>query len=130
MNLEPNELRIGNLVYWNIPEKVGVPHVIKAILPNTYHTSPISVGKHEDYLPIPLTKERLLKFGFEKCSDNEHYFIGHHGFCLIYDGDDWCMEPRIDDSLLIAYCKYVHQLQNLYFALTGQELTFKETLNG
>ena len=26
------------------------------------------------------------------------------------------------DNKIIANCKYVHQLQNLYFALTGEEL--------
>jgi len=69
--------------------------------------------------PIPLTEEWLLKFGFEKLEgwDDMYYFqIGdfqiHEYNVSGYEFDDFDI-------------KNVHQLQNLYFALTGEELTIK-----
>ena len=72
----------------------------------------------EDYHPIPLTEEWLTELGFRN-----------------YDVNKW----DTDAMTLLKYdegCKYlanhlhvnifyVHQLQNLYFALTGNELTLK-----
>lgn len=51
--------------------------------------------------PIPLTEEWLSRFGL---NDNQHTRI---------------TIPR--------NIKYVHQLQNLFFALTGEELVLKTT---
>ena len=77
--------------------------------------------------PIPLTEEILLKCGFEKgyimyfiricetrCYLRPSYRGGYYyGIC-----------PYIE----LRDCKtiqYLHQLQNLYFALTGKELEIK-----
>lgn len=78
-----------------------------------------------DITPIEVTPEILEKTGFEKSGDGQHYFIGHFGFCLIFDGSDWCMKPRINDDMVIAYCKHLHQLQNLFYCLTAKELQIK-----
>jgi len=71
---------------------------------------------------IPLTEEWLLKFG-----------------AIVYDFDHQPNQYRISERLFVtrdghfydygANVKllYIHQLQNLYFALTGEELTIKET---
>lgn len=75
--------------------------------------------------PIPLTEEWLIKFGFK-----------------IYGKDDIPNSPsdwnwgKIGFNISLTYetkkvqytninLEYVHQLQNLYFALTGQELIIK-----
>lgn len=85
--------------------------------------------------PLPITEQWLLKFGFEekdfeamdyipetyysKISNNgDKINIGtqpYYNFTLNYDGD-FCSNEIL----------YVHQLQNLYFALTGEELILKE----
>jgi hypothetical protein len=72
--------------------------------------------------PIELTEEWLLKFGF-KTHDKHDYFIDisdssvFHFWFSVYSGDGFYYIDAFDIKL-----KYVHQLQNLYFALTGQEL--------
>lgn len=77
--------------------------------------------------PILLTEEWLLKFGFDEGSDivGECYFINEFtpSDVTIYriDGDLYYMNGST--PIIISY---VHQLQNLYFALTGEELTVKE----
>jgi hypothetical protein len=69
---------------------------------------------------IPLTEEWLLKFGFRL--DNIHY---------TKDDVDLLMSTQMFSNELIGFfyspndrleIKHVHQLQNLYFALTGEEL--------
>lgn len=76
-------------------------------------------GVNEDeYKPIPLTEEWLLKFGFV-CHPwgwvNEQIGIRLTLHSFIYKNDNGA-------NIKI---KHVHQLQNLFFALTGEELTLK-----
>jgi hypothetical protein len=77
------------------------------------------------YKPIPLTEEWLLKFGFKKRDMlSSILFDMKNPRFSIY------LNPPIDKSnkwniLGIeknVNIQYVHQLQNLYFALTGEEL--------
>lgn len=77
--------------------------------------------------PIPLTEEWLLKFGFEKEYD-KFMFSKDKLTILIREHDTFNPNGRVYwNSWTIKECQpeYVHQLQNLYFALTGEELTFK-----
>ena len=71
--------------------------------------------------PIPLTEEWLVKFGFENGTTQDLKVITNatitkngmrEGVWNLYLGHN-----AIDVNF-----KYVHQLQNLYFALTGNEL--------
>ena len=77
--------------------------------------------------PIPLTEEWLLRFGFEKIIDNEFtlryelkkdqrfdYFLPKHNLKTF--------GLRFQGSTFFDVVKYLHQLQNLYFALCGKEL--------
>jgi hypothetical protein len=121
--MKSSELRIENLVYWDIPQKVNVAHRVMGIVNGRLQTIPISLGnKIEDYLPIPLTEEWLLKFGFTKVSTNYEC-----GFLLLWGNlktgtvDFVLTEPHSNKRHITAL-RYVHQLQNLYFALTGEEL--------
>ena len=68
--------------------------------------------------PIPLTEEWLLKFGFDKI-DFQFIKNGIKLFPIrdLYYRGNFPIKSDI---------KYVHQLQNLYFALTGEELTIKD----
>jgi len=76
--------------------------------------------------PIPLTPDWLDRAGFEEFDDDGGYelksdmAIQLHYAYLSDDGYDF-----IFDTQFIVRIKFVHQLQNLYFALTGKELTFK-----
>lgn len=86
--------------------------------------------------PVPLTEQWLINLGFKKTIDNEFnpihlkfnnyihlYADNQDNYSEIYPFvyiDECSDEIRICDNL-----KYVHQLQNLYFLLTGEELIFK-----
>lgn len=76
------------------------------------------------FRPIKLTEEWLLKFGVYfgfNAYNNQYeieYAIEEYHLRLNYD---------VGMSKFIGVIKYVHQLQNLYFALTNTELTIKES---
>ena len=116
--IKAQELRLGNWVLFDV-EEVYEQITARRI---GFISQANSKGHIHPFKPIPLTEDILLKCGFDKSSDGEHFFIGHFGFCLVYDGHDFCMKPRIIDDLVIAYSRHLHQLQNLYHALTGEEL--------
>ena len=79
--------------------------------------------------PIPLTEEWFERFGAKK-DDLEHdsYVLSSitcdYRFFKNYLLDNtiyWTCEKVLGDTCI----QYVHKLQNLYFALTGQELEIK-----
>lgn len=111
--MKASELRIGNIVYnYSIDgsgKKAGQPHLFTINNGYTLHT----LSEHAE--GIPLTKEWLLKFGFKKSS-----------FGMIKNGVN--ITPGLQlyfSSNKKATILRVHQLQNLYFALTNTELELK-----
>lgn len=86
-----------------------------------------------DIDPIPLTEEWLLKFGFEKIENFGVYsnIFGLNGF-MVSLADytnihvDWADDGVGFHSIRCYEELFVNQLQNLYFALTGEELKLKE----
>ena len=75
-----------------------------------------------DIEPIPLTEEWLLKFGFEKTS---LHYLKKDG--IIIQSEDNYFECFLGS--IVVKLQWLHQLQNLYFALTGEELKIKEDEN-
>ena len=126
MNLA--ELRIGN--YVNHPDfetyQISFDDFAKHGLELACDSS---INLHlENIKPIKLTKKRLLKFGFKKkiikytTTECTHY---QNKNCWIY-----FVDGGFEFELIIDYerynlgrvYKYIHELQNLYFALTNKEL--------
>ena len=87
-------------------------------------------SKNFHFKPIPLTEEWLIKLGFT-------WSIAHQGFFkkdFYYVIDFYETYPKVEGCIAflnknhrngekLLSVKYVHELQNLYFALTGSELT-------
>ena len=79
------------------------------------------------YEPVPLTHEGLQDLGFY----SDIFFEGDSPVYTLQDRDffiDFDTFQPIDSGFPIASYKleYIHQIQNLYFALTGEELGIKE----
>lgn len=112
--MEASELRIGNLIIWD-----GLEYYVK---PSFFDQS--NEKGEWNIHGIPLTEELLLKFGFVN-------FMG--GYWELEDRITILQSPGKLNFLLSIGTEYttgqpfesVHQLQNLYFALTGEELTIK-----
>lgn len=128
--IEARELRIGNYVY-DRGDKIlrinGWENNTKIFQNNgTYMCEPFGeipchpLTEEVEFLkPIPLTEEILLKFGYIECGFRDNHFIikGH----TIWKCNDLFMCDK--NGIVI---KSTHQLQNLYHALTGQELTINK----
>ena len=127
--MDARELRIGNYIYDN---EVGCKGEFRVCAGDIKTID--DDQKEFDYSALPLTEEWLLKFGFSQVLNSEYYDSNEYGNCeqiridtsqtednlLIKQSNS---EERSDDVILVDNgIKYVHQLQNLYFALTGKEL--------
>jgi hypothetical protein len=75
-----------------------------------------------DIDPIPLTEEWLLKFGGILDYEDNSYIFGN--FAVSVNKKSEAIMFFKDEQ--IAEFNYLHQLQNLYFALTGEEIVIKE----
>jgi len=85
--------------------------------------------KSEGCSGIPLTEEWLLKFGFVK---EELTIDGNSSYKKVFyflgtNKEDFVEGLYWDNDEMTGYehVKHVHTLQNLYFALTGEELTIR-----
>lgn len=118
--INANELRIGNIVYYDSAEGDLLTNRID--WQDLKWVSEDEKGFNLVHSPIPLTEEILLKAGFEKVSnESEALKYSLNGFDLVFTYDEWTWSP-IQGAKIGTNIKYIHQLQNLYFALTGEEL--------
>jgi len=78
----------------------------------------VDEGKME-FKPIALTEEWLVKFGFTKGGDRCYRI---HTIRIFININKTIFAYAFEGAVNI---KFVHQLQNLFFALTGEELTIK-----
>ena len=129
--MKENELRLNNLVMVNyktdLLSKVtwiqeGSINVIFDRQPDLVNGVVCSVN---DLIPIKLTPKVLLKFGLIQKSNTFYLWENsvwtlikwdknNNGYALYYKDD------MVDCELICS----AHQLQNLFFSLTGEELVF------
>lgn len=122
--IQANEFRIGNHVKGGaLHTGIGFDYyTISQIHETVVFFKESHVGEYfKDIQQIPLTEEWLLKFGFEKLdSDITEYW--RNGLVISLDvNNNWF--NSLGRKIVI---KYVHTLQNLFFALTDEELTINE----
>jgi len=120
--MKATELRIGNMLYLGLDMVV-----VSAIYPDSYHC----VNKHcvvlnsnqYRFSGIPLTEEWLLKFGFKRKIEDDTPFT----YPQVQFIKDAAILEKYDKGFLYTgvHIQYVHQLQNLYFSLKGEELELK-----
>lgn len=116
--IEAQELRIGNWI--NSSAHFGEIQV-SAILKDGVNPFDWGQGNHcihfyDTIAPIKITEEWLINFGFESF-DLRFRHLGN--FVIHNEGENFFYKTRTTEIKI----KHVHQLQNLYFALTGEELT-------
>jgi len=119
--MNATELRIGNMVKKYFTE-YGYSKICEIDITD-FNDILNNVIKVE---PIPLTEEWLLKFGFEKRKKLIGLLVfSKSGFDLHFVNGKWEFYV-MGSSCILTEIEYVHQLQNLYFALTNEELTIKD----
>lgn len=79
------------------------------------------IHKSNNLYPIPLTEQRLIEFGFEKREDGDYNLFKQSEVDIVLKEDfsSWTCDGI---NFSVNYIEYVHQLQNLYYSLTGNEL--------
>ena len=120
--IQPNELRLGNCVQTPLGDimivtQLGHQDNKDFIGASQYKNGELVGFGMNGFKPIELTPEILEKCGFETpfiMKDSVKYLDGvmidlHNGKILLRDNH-------------MIEIKYLHQLQNLYYALTGKEL--------
>jgi hypothetical protein len=143
--MKTQELRIGNYLYYE-----HTTHIVSGVHGNKVYSWWVKDGKPvieyeakdisgtqvenpyidviSQYEPIPLTEEWLIKLGFEKLTDSNDGFKNTTytytkgiSFIVYFDG------VRLSTNFWMGNEKhYVHQLQNLFYVLSGEELTIKQ----
>jgi len=125
--MKATELRIGNWVeIQGIQSKIILVDTEGCICENEYCEDFENNNITQNLQPIPLTEEWLERFGFDSVALG--YEIDDRFITLRPEEDEnggfdlFIMIANIEQPMYITYIDYVHQLQNLYFALTGEEL--------
>ena len=115
--LSDSELRIGNLVF----DSTGNTTKVESIIPEHKR---IRYG-------IPINEKRLLNFGFEykKTPLTNQYTLKEIRINYVIGGKlkgkkylVYANKIQIDN---FGHIKYIHELQNFYYQLTGTELIIK-----
>ena len=138
--MEVRDIRIGNRLNYDLfgheIDVRGVGTNCIWVNDTTFGGGPLS---SDHFSPIELTEEKILGFGFEIGGpsrygkkyrlqmadwgfviethfDDKTWFFGHEYYDSGTDSLDYT-------SLFFCYnLKYVHQLQNIYYSLVGEEL--------
>ena len=110
-----NELRTGNYLNFNVIDK---PFKITAKEIMIIEKGQMNDSQNYYFEPIPLSDQWLIYFGGEK-DGNDFHFLRY----TIYKPASYVGFLFCEGNLILREIKYVHQLQNLYFALIGEELS-------
>lgn len=114
--IKANELRLGNYFFDEDgnEKKIGYSDLVSLTI-TVLH-----------FNPIPLTPEILERCGFNYWQDAipKPYWKTKKGFPLYTTKDYFIVRDLTHTNM--GKVKYLHQLQNLYHALTGEELEIKE----
>lgn len=150
--MKVEELRVGNLIY-DLTDSVArvdsVSNLFDGPMIEAHSSQMLAYREPDCYKPIPLTNKWLKELGFVYFNYKMGpYGIKHSGYQIRYKADSPYSCVRLlqltyvkEESMYyagkkafniksktayISCVKYVHQLQNLYFALTGNELTIQK----
>ena len=136
--IKENEIRVGNwfehLPEWSYRNENSVKYLFKWEQRDWYQLGECTIFI-ESINPIVLTPAILIKCGYKRSGN---YFTNRltTGNIDTVNGADMYIETYGDISFVFNVCcdyyngysvniKYLHELQNLYFSLTKEELTFK-----
>jgi len=148
MKIKANEFRIGNYISLELAEdNTWYECIVVGIEQNKIYYLPwLKLKPKADHLcslycyvkPIKLTEEWLIKLGFTNMEnicwqryvqkkwvnfENGFFFfrVMKHSFAWWFILED---EINTERGINMGDIQYVHELQNLYFVLTGKELKY------
>ena len=125
--IQARELRIGNLVKFTEDKELYAGYHNKVNVVDFDTLKDIEFNNSKWYEPIQLNEDWLVKFGFENVDDEIDYSEFVLNYVTIEGNGSDKQEPfhfvrDVDYRERKTEIKYVHQLQNLYWCLCGEEL--------
>jgi hypothetical protein len=123
--IKPNELRIGNWAYTNGRSQKILSifeEGVNLVVDQSGHFPVNEFTKYDCIEPIILTPELIAGCGFRASTslkETNYYNDDIHGSILFKDGEYWLIDYELNGWVRL---QYLHELQNLYFSLTGAEL--------
>ena len=122
MNIQ--EFRLKNLAQNSIGEIIRIEELgwsARLVVRHIHDGYPRSIDVNE-IQPIPLSHEWLVRAGFEW----KNHGLRKDNFCIRQFGEKLSIFLSNESFNFEVKIPYVHQLQNLFFALTGKELEFTD----
>lgn len=133
--IQPQDLRIGNLVY-GVSDRIEKVVCIKEDKLTTKHYTGEFDNDYEceiEYFsPIPLSEDILKRMGFEEVDGLYVIPLKATGTFLVikplanYYWIEYSDAHGHIESVGLGELTSVHKAQNLYYSLTGSELTIKD----
>ncbi len=125
LRIKPSDLRLGNWVMYD--NRYFQISMIADVFPELNTTEfGIGVVDYNNISAIPLSEEVLLRSGFHKCEKHENFYqIILNDWTKIYVAfheKQYAVELSISKHSFCPKVNYLHQLQNLYYTLTGEEM--------
>ncbi len=127
--VQAQDLRIGNYVMFD--EDIDTVTAVNGLMcQGLNHSHWYCERLH----PIPLTNEVLEMWGFVRAYESVHdeiVILNLHNERLDFQYNTEfdkgiAVSYKDEDNAMMFHCTALHQLQNLYFALTRQELEYKQ----
>lgn len=122
--MDAKELRLGNLV-----QTFQGVYKVTSIKENEIYICPFLTEEPfvifiNSVNPIPLTEKFLLKLGFSNIQDDRFY---HEDFDRLYCNISNPLIKYLGNANgILKETNFVHELQNLFYAITSKELTLKK----
>lgn len=119
--MEATELRINNYYQAKSPEKTQWQTNYRLCNFGMQQ----ALNNEINLRPIPMTNNLLEEFGFKGWGSNGEYLFDMDDFWVV----TWFSDTNrfIIDAIEVEF-KYLHQLQTLYYVLTGNELKRAEKI--
>lgn len=118
--MEKQDLRYGNIVRDIESERVGTVITIGKRTASVKLEFSTLTQSFDEYEPVELTEDYLFRLGFEKRDDQKYY---HTKFDRTWVSLDSILVKWYGNALGgIMMLDYVHQLQNIFFAINHEEL--------
>lgn len=130
--MKPTELRIGNIVQGGTILELHENH---AIVSGGFSGS--HVEKYYDMVPVKLTEEWMIRFGYTKQQgkgfDADHYTHRTSRLYIHYykslTSDDFAWDCYRNEGGERIWIESVHELQNLHYQLERKEIEFVINVN-
>ena len=119
--IQANELRIGNFLI-HVNGEIEKVHSVRYI----NGRSKINGAQADQFNPIPLTEEWLVNLGAEEVGIGTNLFEYDRFYLRWHPQFKYWYVTQLVSGEYITKVEFVHEWQNLVFALNGEELEVKK----